>query len=445
MSVELYLPELGEGVESGTIAKILVSVGDTIRLEQAVIEMETDKAAFEVPSSVEGVVEKLFVSVGDELKVGGKILSVSSQKMNSKATRNERESAVAETDNREQSAGHPAIEPQPAGKTLEPVAASGVEDQAGPESSAQGELQAPEVAVPAAPSVRRFAREIGIDIVTVPGSGSEGRISIDDVKLFSKKLHQQRAAGGISGTRPPEALPDFSKYGTIERKAMSKIRQKTASHLASAWNAIPHVTHFDRADISRLKELQDQYKDKAGAAGGKLTVTAMLVKIAAGALKVFPQFNASIDVAAHEIIYKHYFNIGVAVDTDRGLLVPVIRDVSCKNIIDISVELTRLSEKARDKSITLDDMRGGCFTISNLGGIGGTAFTPIVNWPEVAILGISRVRTEPVFVDGSFEPRPLMPLTLSYDHRLIDGADAARCMAWLVEAIENPLLVMLEG
>lgn len=443
MSTELYLPDLGEGVEGGTVTRILVAVGDSLRLEQAVIEMETDKASFEVPSSVEGTIEAIAVSVGDEIKVGDAILRVASESTDAETAAGAKEDSVADGESRSAAARETPGAPRSGKAQAGGGTPNEDETQAVVRPRAQDEPSAPAAA--AAPSVRRFAREIGVDIDQVAGSGAGGRISIEDVKAHSKTLHQRGAAGETGGARQPEALPDFSSLGPVERTAMSKIRQITAEHLSTAWNAIPHVTHFDRADIGRLEELRKQYSGKAEKAGGTLTVTAMLVKIAAGALKVFPQFNASIDMRAREIIYKHYFNIGVAVDTERGLLVPVIRDVSCKNIIDISVELVRLAEKARDKSISLDEMRGGCFTISNLGGIGGTAFTPVVNWPEVAILGVSRARPEPVFVNGSFEPRTMLPLALSYDHRIIDGADAAKFMRWLVEAIENPLMVMLEG
>jgi pyruvate dehydrogenase E2 component (dihydrolipoamide acetyltransferase) len=444
MSIDLVLPDLGEGIKSGIVTRVLVSVGDALAVEQPVIEMETDKAVFEVPSSVEGIVEEIFVRDGDEVKVGGRILSVTGE-----GTRSEKRAGVGESEEKEADAGEPVTpvpqaikESKPAGQGGEDLSrrSNGNDDRTVPPLHPESGT-----AAPAAPSVRRFAREIGVNIDEVPGSGPGGRISIDDVKIYSKQLHQERAGTARGHGKPPESLPDFSKWGSIERTAMSGIRRKTAEHLAAAWNSVPHVTHFDSADISKLEELRAQYKDKSEAAGGKLTVTALLVKIAAGALKTFPQFNASIDMDNNEIIYKKYYNIGVAVDTDRGLLVPVIRDVTCKNIIDISAELTRLSEKARNKTISLDEMRGGCFTISNLGGIGGTGFTPIVNSPEVAILGVSRSRMEPVYVGPSFEPRLMMPLTLSYDHRIIDGADAARFMRWMVEAIENPLLVMMEG
>jgi pyruvate dehydrogenase E2 component (dihydrolipoamide acetyltransferase) len=225
---------------------------------------------------------------------------------------------------------------------------------------------------------------------------------------------------------------------------MSNVRRKTAEHVSYGWIA-PHVTQHDKADITNLEKLRKEYGKKAEQAGGKLTVTAIILKVTASALRVFPQFNTSVDMANNEIIYKKYYHIGVAVDTDRGLLVPVIRDVDKKNIIELSVELNQISEKARSKKITLEEMKGSTFTISNLGGLGGAYFTPIINFPEVAILGVSRSSIEPVLIDGQFEPRLMLPLSLSYDHRVIDGADAARFLRWVAEALEQPFKLILEG
>jgi pyruvate dehydrogenase E2 component (dihydrolipoamide acetyltransferase) len=249
----------------------------------------------------------------------------------------------------------------------------------------------------------------------------------------------------IGAPVPAISLPDFSRWGQIERQPMKSVRRKTAQHLAYAWSTIPHVTHYDSADITELEQLRKKYETRAEAAGGKLAMTAIAVKVIASALKVFPQFASSIDLAHEEIIYKKYVHIGVAVDTDRGLIVPVIRDADRKNIVQLSVELARLAEKARDRKISFEDMEGGVFTISNLGGIGGTAFSPIVNSPEVAILGVSRGRMEPVYLQGLFQPRLILPLSLSYDHRVIDGADAARFLRWVVQALEQPFLLPFGG
>ncbi|MEN8194872.1 MAG: 2-oxo acid dehydrogenase subunit E2, partial [Bacteroidota bacterium] len=302
-------------------------------------------------------------------------------------------------------------------------------------------------AAPAAPSVRRFAREIGIDIHQVKGSGPGGRISIEDVKSFAKNINENlsKSTAGAAIGISAEPLPDFSKWGDVDTQPMNNIRKKTAEHLSFAWATIPHVTQFDKADITELEKLRKQFAPKVEAVGGKLTVTAILLKVIAGALAKFPQFNASVDMGNKSIIYKKYFNIGIAVDTEKGLLVPVIRDVDKKNITQLSVELSEISVKARNNKLTLDDLQGGNFSISNLGGIGGTAFTPVVNSPEVAILGVSRGSYEPVYKDGEFVPRLMLPLSLSYDHRIIDGADAARFIRWVSEALENPFLLSLEG
>ena len=303
--------------------------------------------------------------------------------------------------------------------------------------------------IPAAPHVRRLAREIGVDIYEVKGSGPGGRISEDDVKAHAKSL-----LSAATPPRRPLREPDTSrnrsfrisrKWGKIERVSMRGVRRKTAEHLAEAWNTIPHVTQHDRADITELEQLRARFAPKAEEAGGKMTVTAIALKVCAAALKVFPQFNASIDIEKEEIVYKQYINIGVAADTDRGLLVPVIRDVDKKNIVELAVELSQLSKKAREKKLTPADMEGGTFTITNLGGIGGIGFTPIVNYPEVAILGLSRSRMEPEWINGKFEPRLILPLSLSYDHRLIDGADAARFLRWIAEAFEQPFLLSVQG
>jgi pyruvate dehydrogenase E2 component (dihydrolipoamide acetyltransferase) len=250
-------------------------------------------------------------------------------------------------------------------------------------------------------------------------------------------------AGGGGGAGAAVALPDFAKWGDVERKPMSNIRRKTAEHLSHAWTAIPHVTQHDKADITALEALRKQYSPLAEKQGGKLTMTAIALKIVAGALQRFPQFNSSIDLVRHEIVYKKSIHVGVAADTERGLLVPVIRDVDRKGVLQLAVELGAASEKARTGKLSLDEMQGGGFTITNLGGIGGTSFTPIVNWPEVAILGISRGTREPTYVGDRLEPRLMLPLSLSYDHRVIDGADAARFLRWVAEAFEQPFVMAL--
>ncbi len=426
---QLLLPDLGENIEGGDVISVLVAVGDQLGMDQSILELETDKAVIEVPSSLAGEIVEIHVVEGDHISVGAPVLTIAAR-------------APAAED------GDPKTEAAPAAP---PPALSGVTPPPPATEAPQTAPTAPvpvpgHTLIPAAPSVRRLAREIGVDIAQVAGSGPGGRISEDDVKVHSRQLHSAPVpAATTTGTPDPLPLPDFTRWGDVEREAMSNVRRVTAERLSSAWATIPHVTQFDKADITDLEMWRKQYGKKAEAAGGKLTPTAIILKMVAAALKTFPQFNASIDMAAREIVYKKYCHIGVAVDTDRGLLVPVVRDVDRKNIIELAVELGEIAVKARDRKLSPDEMQGGCFTISNLGGIGGIGFTPIVNPPEVAILGVARGGLEPVHMDGQFQPRMMLPLSLSYDHRLIDGADGARFLRWLAEALANPFLTLLEG
>ncbi len=426
--VEFKVPELGENIDTADIIGVLVKYGDTIVKDQGVIEIETDKATIEVPSSVEGKVTEVLVKEGDKAKPGDVILKVeTTTSALVKKTIEEKPAVKVEEDKQKE------VEPSKEGVgDLQP----GEHDKQPPIITGSA---------PAAPSVRRIAREIGVDINEVKGTGPGGRISMNDVKAHSKKLHQDKKSGGGFGIKQ-ELLPDFTKYGAIEKVEMSKIRKVTAEHLSYAWAVIPHVTQFDKADITQLEKARKDYNAKLQEGKSKLTVTAILLKIIAASLKEFPQFNGSIDMETKEIIYKKYFNIGIAVDTERGLMVPVIKDVDKKNINDLSAEMGELAQKARDKKISLEELQGGCFTITNLGGIGGTAFTPVINSPEVAILGVSRGSFEPVYNGyGVFEPRLMLPLSLSYDHRIIDGADAVRFLRWVIEALENPLKLLIDG
>ena len=373
--IDFTLPELGENLTTGDVLRVLVSPGDTVVKGQAVLELETDKATIEVPSSVAGRIAAVNVKAGDTVKVGQAILAV------------EGEAAAA---------ADPPAPQRDAPRTAEDIGPALGHDNVvnitrvgRPRVEQTLELPMAQPA-PAAPSVRRLARELGVDVSQVPGSGPAGRISIDDVKAWAKRLITQPAPAGAA--TPMEPLPDFTRWGEIERQPMRAVRRKTAERVSAAWAAVPHVTQHDMADITVVEELRKRYAGEVETAGGNLTITAIAVKIAAEALKAFPKFNTSIDVAAGEIIYRKFINVGVAVDTDRGLLVPVIRDADAKSVMQLSVELTELSQKARTRRILLDEMQGGCFSISNLGGIGGSYFTPIVNLPEVAILGISRAR-----------------------------------------------------
>ena len=471
--IEFKVPELGENVAGGDVASVLVKVGDTIAVEQPVVELETDKATIEVPSSVAGVVKEIKVKKGDKIKVGAVILTLDDAAGNgaaaakpevaTKATKPE--AATKDTKAGEPAAPAEAAEPEEAEEPAEaaepekapekvvaiarPQAQKAEPPSPAPQAPAR---QGQESAAPASPSVRRLARELGVDINEVQGTGPEGRISQEDVKEHARRiLSSVGSSAGASAARGPGEpavgipLPDFTKWGEVERQPMTAIRRKTAEHLSHAWRTIPHVTQFDKADITAMEELRKKYREQVDKAGGNLTVTAMLVKVLATAVKQFPQFNSSLDSQSQEIVVKKYVNIGVAVDTDRGLLVPVIRHADQKNILQIAIEVHQAAEKARSKKLTLEEMSGGGMSISNLGGIGGTYFTPIVNWPEVAILGVSRGIIEPVYRNGAFEPRQLLPLSLSYDHRVIDGADAMRFLRWVVEAIEQPFVLSLFG
>ena len=448
---EFKLPELGENIDQGDLVRLMISPGARVSEGQPVMELETDKAVVEVPSSVSGVVKEIKVKEGEKVKVGQVIFTLEGGAVvpQPKSTPGPVEHVSGQQAAR--LAFHLAMKAE--GKTEEQALPPDRPLPAPPTFTMPVQLD--KVAgtehrdpVPAAPSVRRLARELGLDIYNVTGSGPGGRISEDDVKAYAKAS----LAAAMSAAQAPQAsrlaepkLPDFTKWGKVERVSMRGVRRKTAEHLREAWVTIPHVTQHDRADITELEQLRAKFAPRAEEAGGKMTVTAIALKVCASALKVFPQFNASIDMEKEEIVYKQYINIGVAADTDRGLLVPVIRDVDKKNIVELAAELSQLSKKARDKKLTPEEMEGGTFTITNLGGIGGTAFTPIVNHPEVAILGLSRGRMEPEWINGKFEPRLILPLSLSYDHRLIDGADAARFLRWIAEAFEQPFLLSVQG
>jgi len=449
MSVEIRLPEISENVDSGDVVKVLVGVGDTVEVDQPLVELETEKAVFEVPSTVAGTIAEIKVKAGDTVKVGDIIVTVDESSASGKVVggRDEADVTVGGGERKperteEKAPARPEASQKPEateklGKKREPE-----KDKEAPPAPKK---PAPEEPAPASPTVRRLAREIGVDIHEVPGTGPGGRITSDDVHKFAKTIITGATPAAAAGPAAAVTLPDFSRWGEVERVPMSKVREVTARNMAQAWNTVPHVTQHDLADITDLEQARKRYGKKAEAAGGKLTMTAILLKACAAALKAFPDFNASIDVAKGEIVRKKYVNIGVAVDTDRGLLVPVVRDVDRKNIIELSVELAELAEKARSKKIPPDRLEGGNFTISNLGGIGGTSFTPIVYHPEVAILGVSRASLRPRWRGEGFEPRLMLPLSLSYDHRIIDGAAAARFVRWLADALEDPILLALEG
>lgn len=461
MAIDVKLPELGENIAAGDVAAVLVSPGDQVAKDAPLLELETDKAVVEVPAPEAGVVTAIHVEAGDTINVGDTIASLDPASLDPASQEN---GAGPEAGG----SGKPAAPPAPAAESAapplaavpgpEPPASSPGHDAgatfqpvqpaarpAPPAPAAAGE-PAGARPVPATPAVRRLAREIGVDIDAVSGTGPGGRILLDDVKATAKRLLQAPAGAPAAGALPAAPpLPDFAQWGPIERTALNAVRRASAAHLTAVWQTVPAVTQQDKADVTELERLRKHYGARAEAAGGKLTVTAILVKVVAAALKVFPQFNASIDLPRAEVVYKRYYHVGIAVDTERGLLVPVIRDADQLNIIAIARALGELSARARARKLTLAEMQGGTFTISNLGGIGGSHFTPIINAPEAAILGVSRASWEPVWQDGAFVPRLRLPLSLTYDHRLIDGADGIRFLRWVAEALEQPLLLALEG
>ncbi len=443
MPVEFKLPELGENIEKGDVARVLVKVGDVVAKDQPIMELETDKATIEVPATTAGTVTEVRVKAGEKAAVGQVVMVVEEAGAAGGAPAPAEVAKAAAPEEVARTAPQAAenarkavdAEAEPAPRQAAPV----VDISRGRQSPAAPATRSDAGTVPAAPSTRRYARELGVEIAEVPGTGPGGRIGQADVKEHVKTL----LAGGGGRRAAAAPLPDFSKWGVVDVQPMSNIRRKTAEHLSAGWNAIPLVTQFDKADVTDLEVFRATYGKRVEKAGGKLTVTAVLLKIVALALDRFPQFASSVDMANQAIVYKQYRHIGVAVDTPNGLLVPVIRDVDRKSISEVAAELATISQKARDRKLSLDDMSGGVFTISNLGGIGGAAFTPLVNSPEVAILGVSRGTTEPVFVDGEFEAREILPLSLSYDHRVIDGADGARFLRFIAEALEQPLTAFL--
>lgn len=458
---EVTLPDVGDNIEQGTVVTVLVKPGDTISEGQPIVEIETDKAVVEVPAAAAGTVQTVNVKEGDTVKVGGVLLTLGAGQLPSTP-------AVSAP------ASAPASVVQTSAAPAQGAAADQGVDSLRPQTAAGDTPTAPTQApgaqrpydtktydgrpvIPAAPSVRRLAREMHVDIHTVRGTGIAGRISEEDVRRTAGTPTVHPAASGqqpvVSAQAPAAAsapvaaasLPNFEKWGSVRREDMSGIRKATVRSMTASWTTIPMVTHFDKADVTRMEETRKAFAARVEKAGGKLTMTHILMKVVANALRKFPKFGASLDLGAQQVVYKDYVNLGVAVDTPQGLLVPVLKDADRKSITDMVLELNELAGKARERKLKPDEMQGATFTISNLGGIGGHAFTPIVNAPEVAILGVSRGGIEPVWnrETGAFEPRNMLPLSLTYDHRLIDGADAARFVRFICESLEDPFLISL--
>jgi pyruvate dehydrogenase E2 component (dihydrolipoamide acetyltransferase) len=445
MANEFKLPDLGEGIHEGEVIAVKVDEGQQVQEDDVILEVETDKAAVEIPSPYTDVVTSVAVESGDIVHVGDVMMTfggtgdnVSKEKAAEKPEAPEEEAETAEREERE------------------PQKVTG---------------QRP---VPAAPSTRRLARELGVDLHAVEPTGPGGRVTPEDVQAHAEGRKTEREAEeereaereaearrhiGVSPQTvqvPP--LPDFSRQGPVKRVALRSVRRATAKQMALAWSQIPHVTTQDLADITELEQLRERYKDKVEARGGKLTLTVFVLKALVAALKDFPRFNASLDMENEEIILKQYYNLGVAVDSERGLLVPVLRDVDRKSIADLAVELTELVQRAREGTVELSDMQGSTATITNVGALGGTGFAPIINYPEVAILGLAQARVQPVarpveFPEGEeperwedgyqFVPRLMLPVILAFDHRVNDGAEAQRFLNRVIEQLENPEKLLL--
>lgn len=427
MLKEIVLPEISDSVTAADVLKVLVAPGDAVRAEQPLLELETDKAVFEFPAPEAGTLKEVRVKAGDKVTVGQVLFLLEAE---GAGTGPEPRRAPAKASPTPAKAPSRAPEPAPAPPAPVPPHPS--------------EMTPPPLPTghpgPAAPHVRRIARELGVDLSRVVGSGPKGRITDEDVRraTLSQSASAPTPAPPRSSEAPyPPAAPFAARPGD-RREPMGKVRRITADTMARAWATVPQVTQQDRTDVTALEAFRKKHGPRVEKAGGKLTVTAILIKVCAEALRRFPQFNASVDMERSEVVFHEEVAVGVAVDTERGLLVPVVRYADRKTVTELAVELSQLSDRARSKRIAPTDLEGGTFTISNLGGIGGLAFSPIVYPPQVAILGVSRSSTEPLWKDGAFVPRLLLPLSLTYDHRLIDGADGARFLRWVCEALEDP-------
>jgi pyruvate dehydrogenase E2 component (dihydrolipoamide acetyltransferase) len=425
--MDLKLPHLGEGADSGTVVNLFVKEGDTVTKDQPILELENEKAVATIPSTAAGTITQIFVKAGDKIKVGQRLLSLS-------------ENGAA--------AASPTAKPEPAPvrsrerliQTPSPAQVPVALEDEVPEAVSEPKAGA---APAAAPSIRKLARDLGIDLARVRGSARGGRIMMEDVRAYIQKL--QRLAGtpraaasaGAAAPKPAPEQIDFAKWGPISKTPLSPLRKVIAHRMSESWNSTPRVTQFDEADITALMALRKRYAPDYEKQGARLTLTSFVLKVVVDALKKHPIFNASLDEVAQAIVLKQYYHIGMAVDTEAGLIVPVIRDADKKSLIELSRELEDLAGKARERKVSLEELKGGTFTISNQGGIGSGQFTPIVNKPEVAILGLARGAMKAVVRDNKIEPRLMLPMGLSYDHRVIDGAAAARFVVDLVQGFEN--------
>jgi len=439
-STDVLLANPGEGIEGGTVTAVFVKVGDAVKAGQALVEVSTDKASMEVNAEADGTVEAVHVKPGDKVLVGGKLVTLSGGSKSaaqSPAVPQNAEAAKASASGAKENTGgtRPSLREGPSAP--QPVSSNGT---------------ATKTLIPAGPATRKLARELGIALAEVKGSGRAGRVTLDDVKGFVRAERQRvKEAGGAVAADgvivnkfglPP--LPDFTKFGPVEVTEVANIRQTIAKNLTLGWRTMPMVTQHDLADITDLEAGRKRIVDALPKGTPKITMTVLAVKACVAALKEFPRFNSSYDMNAGKLVLKKYYHIGIAVDTERGLVVPVIRDADRKSIRDLAAEVVTLAEKARTNKLAIDEMRGGTFTITNLGGIGGTGFTPLVNYPEVAILGLSKSGLQPIVKDGQIVARLMMPLSLTYDHRVIDGADGCRFTVRLAQLFSDPLRLLME-
>mgnify|MGYP001823140767 CR=1 FL=1 len=431
---DIIVPDIGdfEGVE---VIEILVASGDSIGVEDPIVSLESDKAAMEIPSPLAGTVKDIKVSIGDKVSQGDLILTIEASGAGT-AEESKIEDAIPAAEEATPVVETPAPAPSPAPTPASAAPARRPSPTASMTIDEEGFKKAH-----ASPSVRKFARELGADLSKMSGSGNKGRILKEDVKAWVKQTLAQGSQGGLGVEPMPEI--DFSQFGEIETQELTRINKLTGKFLHRNWVTIPHVTQFDEADITELEKFRKQLNEEHKNEGIRVTVLAFLMKALVSALKEYPRFNSSLDATGENLVLKKYIHIGVAVDTPDGLVVPVIRDCDRKSLIELANELIETSIKARDRKLSPADMSGGCISISSLGGIGGTAFTPIVNAPEVAILGVSRAQMKPVYRDGEFVPRLILPLSLSYDHRVIDGADGARFTSFLSKVLSDTRRLLL--
>ncbi len=422
--MDVKLPHLGEGADSGTVVNLFVKEGDQIAKDQPILELENEKAVATIPSSAAGTITKIFVKAGDKLNVGQKILSVDSAGGAAPAGK-----SVGE-------ASRPKAKAPPSVTEEEPAE----EEEPGPSEPTES-FEKSNAEVAASPTIRKLGRDLGIDLARVRGSARGGRIMMEDLRAYIQRLQklaaQPKAPADGASAKPAAESIDFSKWGSVTKKPLSPLRQVIARRMTENWNTIPHVTQFDEADITGLLALRKKYVEAYEKKGARLTVTSFILKAVADTLKKHPFFNSSLDEVAQEIVLKNYVHIGVAVDTEAGLIVPVLRDADKKDLVQLSKDLEELATKARERKVSGEELKGGTFTISNQGGIGGGYFTPIVNKPDVAILGLGKGATKAIVRGDKIEPRMILPLGLSYDHRVIDGGGAARFIVDLVKAIEN--------